>query len=128
MEIRDAVEADAPAVARLVDGHEDVVRNLIHDRTVRLAVDGDEIVACVSFDARPGTVYVTQLGGDPAACECLLNEPVQFARREDMVVELLAPDGDEAAKRAAAAVGFDRDGEGPTFDGVPTIRYRYHPD
>ena len=127
MEVRDAVEADAGALARLADGPEDVLRNLVHDRTVRVAVADGEIAAFVSFDARPGTVYVTQLSGEPKAVERLLEEPVGFARREGMDVELLVAEDDEAVQSVVSAAGFDRTGSGPRFDGVPTVRYRYSP-
>ena len=49
MEVRDALEADAERLASLTDAPGDVMRNLVHDRTVRVAEDGDEIVAFVSF-------------------------------------------------------------------------------
>ena len=38
MEVRDAVEADATALASLANAPTDVMRNLVHDRTVRVAV------------------------------------------------------------------------------------------
>jgi hypothetical protein len=43
MEVRDAVEDDAAALAELADAPEDVMRNLVHDRTVRVAAvaEGD---------------------------------------------------------------------------------------
>ena len=128
MRVRDAVESDAEALARLADGPLDVVRNLVHDRTVRVAEDDGDVLAFVSFDARPGTVYVTQLGGDAAAVERLLEEPVRFAETEGMAVELLVAEDDEAIRGAAVDVGFDRDGEGPRFDDVRTVRYRYRLD
>jgi len=37
MHIRDAVEDDAEAIAALADAPADVVRNLVHDRSVRVA-------------------------------------------------------------------------------------------
>ncbi len=127
MEVRDAVEEDAEALAELVDGPHDVLRNLIHDRTVRVAEDGEEILAFVSFDARPGTVYVTQLGGEPDACERLLDEPVRFADSEGMTVEVLVSETDDAVCQAVSRVGFEEVGEGPHFDGVSTVRYRRTP-
>lgn len=45
MDVRDAVEADAERLAELTGAPVDVMRNLVHDRTVRVAVeraDGDE--------------------------------------------------------------------------------------
>ncbi len=128
MEVRDAVEADADALAELADGPRDVLRNVIHDRTVRIAeTDKGDIVAFVSFDARPGTVYVTQLDGDPEACQRLLEEPVRFAEREGMVVELLVPETDDDVQSLVANAGFDRTGAGPRFDDVRTVRFRLTP-
>jgi len=127
MEVRDAVEADADALAELADGPRDVLRNVIHDRTVRIAETDDGILAFVSFDARPGTVYVTQLDGDPEACERLLDEPVRFAKREGMAVELLVPETDEAVQSIVAEAGFARTGSGPRFDDVRTVRFRLSP-
>jgi hypothetical protein len=128
MEVRDAVEEDAEALADLADGPRDVLRNLIHDRTVRIATEEGDAVAFVSFDARPGTVYVTQIGGDPEACERLLEEPVRFATREGMSVELLLGDGEEAIREAVSRAGFEEIGSGPRFEGVPTVRYRREPE
>jgi hypothetical protein len=128
MDVRDAVEDDAETLASLGKGPRDVFRNLIHDRTVRIATDGGDPVAFVSFDARPGTVYVTQIGGDPVACERLLEEPIRFANGEAMSVELLLPEKEEAIQDAAARSGFEKVGGGPQFSGVPTVRYRRGPD
>lgn len=125
MEVRDAVEEDADALAGLVDGPRDVFRNVIHDRTVRVAEAGDDIVAFVSFDARPGTVYVTQIGGEPDAVDRLLEEPVRFAQGEEMNVELLVEETDSDIAAVVAEAGFERVGRGPRFDDVETVRYRY---
>lgn len=127
MEIRDAIEDDAEALAKLAGGPRDVLRNLIHDRTVRVAERDGEIAGFVSFDARPGTVYVTQLGGDRGACERLLEEPVRFARGEEMAVEVLVAEGDETVREAVDGAGFDCEGDGPRFDGISTVRYRLGP-
>lgn len=174
MEIRDAVEADADRLAELTDLPPDVLRNVIHDRTVRVAVeanrdaadgDGDDpdrgadardagaghvaeedgragadvrdredretpvengaaIAAFVSFDAQEDTVHVTQFGGDPGACERLLGEPLRFAEKEEMPVEVLVTADDDALRGAVEAVGFDERGAGPRFDGAETVRYR----
>jgi hypothetical protein len=139
MEVRDAVEADADALAALADAPADVMRNLVHDRTVRVAeaddaaggeaTDSEEgLAGFVSFDARDRTVHVTQLGGSRAACERLLAEPVRFARREGMDVECLVPADDEAVRGAVEAVGFADVGAGPRFEGRGTVRYRLDPD
>ncbi|ACV11794.1 conserved hypothetical protein [Halorhabdus utahensis DSM 12940] len=146
MDVREAVEADADALAELADSPVDVMRNLVHDRTVRVAVDPDRadgpateqsddgdddsvpIIGFVSFDARDETVYVTQLAGSEPACARLLEEPIRFARREAMVVELLVPDGEAAVRNAAEAADFATTGSGPRFSGRPTTRYRLEPD
>jgi len=125
MEVRDAVEDDADALAKLADGPRDVLRNVIHDRTVRVAETDDRIVAFVSFDARPGTVYVTQIGGDPDTLKRLLEEPIRFARGEGMSVELLVEETAESLVDVVLESGFDRVGRGPRFDDVETVRFRY---
>jgi len=123
MEIRDAVEADAERLAALTDSPRDVMRNLVHDRTVRIAVVDDDIEGFVSYDARQGVVHVTQLEGDAGVCERLLDEPVGFADRENMSVEMLVPETEAAARTAAEAVGFTEAGAGPRFEGTETIRF-----
>ncbi|MEF8883253.1 MAG: hypothetical protein V5A34_12105 [Halapricum sp.] len=127
MQVRDAVESDAGRLAELTDAPRDVMRNLIHDRTVRVAEDNEEIVGFVSFDARGQTVHVTQLEGSADACSRLLEEPVGFANREGMAVELLVPESSQAVQNAVSEANFEREGTGPTFDGTPTIRYRLEP-
>ena len=152
MNVRDAVEADAPQMAAIADAPTDVMRTIIHDRTVRVADDGGDaledapgsnstaadadgasqtddagLLGFVSFDARQRSVHVTQLDGTAAACERLLAEPIRFADCEDMCVELLVPDHDDAVATAAEQVGFDRDGDGPRFEGERTTRYRLDP-
>ena len=128
MDVRDAVEADAERLASLTEAPRDVMRNLVHDRTVRVAEDDEEIVGFVSFDAREDTVHVTQLGGDPETYETLLEEPIAFARTEEMAVELLAPADESALGDAALATGFEAAGSGPSFGGEPTTRYRLEPE
>lgn len=127
MNVRDAVEGDAERLAALTDAPTDVMRNLIHDRTVRVAEDADSVQGFVSYDAENSTVHVTQLEGDWELCEQLLAEPRRFAEREGMNVELLAPETDETAQEAAEAAGFERQGTGPRFDGMETIRYQWEP-
>lgn len=138
MEIRDAVEADADEMAAIADSPTDVMRNLVHDRTVRVAEpDGtatdpnadtdrsdDDLLGFVSFDAKQQTVHVTQLDGTAEACQKLLGEPIRFAEQEGMDVELLAPDSEPAIATAAEELGFVTAGRGPTFNGTGTIRYR----
>jgi hypothetical protein len=166
MKVRDAVEGDAAALAALTDAPPPVLRNVIHDRSVRLLVDdGDdggwapddrdeaqnegaghdedggqdgepphgtapagEVRGFVSFDVQDGVVHLTQFGGDSDACERLLSEPLRFARSEGLPVEALAGDGDDALREALEATGFERLGQGPSFGGTPTDRYRYDLD
>ena len=147
MNVRDAVEADAERLADLTDSPQDVMRNLVHDRTVRVAekeaddsdgttesdggADSDgaaeRIAGFVSYDAREDTVHVTQLEGTPAVCDLLLAEPVRFAETEGMAVELLVPEGETATRDAAEDAGFERAGSGPRFEGETTVRYRLTP-
>jgi len=140
MQVRDAVEADAAAMAALAEQPEDVMRNLVHDRTVRVAVEADApdpdasdglppeaLRGVVSFDARDGAVHVTQLAGDAAAVERVLAEPLRFARREGMAAEALIEAGDDATRGAAEAAGFEEVGSGPLFEGERTVRYRAEP-
>ncbi|MFB6255788.1 MAG: hypothetical protein ABEH58_03515 [Haloplanus sp.] len=142
MEVRDAFEADADALSAIADVPADVIRNLIHDRTVRVAqreattagpnADADatadrDVTGFVSFDVRDGTVHVTQLAGTGTACERLLAEPVRFATAEGMTVELLAIEDDRTIREAAEAAGFGRVGNGPAFDGKSTVKYRLDP-
>jgi hypothetical protein len=142
MEVRDAVEADADALAGIADAPADVMRNLIHDRTVVVAVDesadtdpnvdadeptADDLLGFVSYDARDSTVHVTQLAGTRDACERLLAEPVRFAANESMEVQLLVPADEDDVREAAERVGFERQGSGPRFDGRRTVRYRLQP-
>ncbi|MFC4990025.1 hypothetical protein [Saliphagus infecundisoli] len=138
MHVREAVEADAPALAAVAGSPADVMRNLVHDRTVRVAEPDDpdrgsdpsgdadddrELLGFVSFDADAGTVHVTGIDGTEAACERLLAEPIEFAAGESMAVETLLPP-DSPAIGAVDRLGFEEAGAGPRFDGDPTIRYR----
>ena len=124
MDVRDAVEADAGRLAELTGTPSDVMRNLVHDRTVRVAEGDEDIRGFVSYDARETTVHVTQLEGTPEVCDRLLEEPVRFARGEGMAVELLVPEPDSEAQSAADSAGFERVGAGPRFDGTPTVKFR----
>ncbi|PSP25976.1 hypothetical protein BRC64_12725 [Halobacteriales archaeon QH_10_67_22] len=127
MDVRDAVEADAERLAEMTDSPTDVMRNLVHDRTVRVAETDDGIVGFVSFDARERTVHVTQLESEGGVYDRLLEEPVRFARTERMNVELLVPEDETNTREAAEAAGFDHTGAGPAFEGQSTVRYRLDP-
>lgn len=143
MEIRDAVEADVPALAALVDVSPTALRNLVHERSVRILVNDDDhegawagdetpgeattegVHGFVSFDVRDGAVHITQFGGDEDAGERLLAEPLRFARSEGLPVEALVREDDDTFRAALEAVGFERVGSGPQFDGGATERYRF---
>jgi len=127
MDVRDAVEADAERLAELTESPQDVMRNLVHDRTVRVAEADGEVRGFVSYDAREETVHVTQLEGDSETCDRLVEEPVRFARAENMTVELLVPEDERDTREAAESAGFERAGTGPAFRGQPTVRYRFDP-
>jgi hypothetical protein len=124
MEVRDAVEADAGRLAGLTDTPRDVMRNLVHDRTVRVVEREEEIVGFVSYDAREQTVHVTQLEGDTDTYGRLLEEPLGFANAEGMAVELLVPEDEPDVREAALAAGFEELGDGPRFEGQQTTRFR----
>ena len=127
MEVREAIEADAGRLATLADAPTDTMRNLVHDRTVRVAENAGEIVGFVSFDAKRDAVHVTQFEGTSEAAARLLDEPARFARSEGMAAELLVEQSRAELQRAATAAGFEHAGPGPRFEGAPTIRYRLDP-
>ncbi|MGM0446763.1 MAG: hypothetical protein ACQERM_00745 [Methanobacteriota archaeon] len=152
MRVRDAVEADAAALGSMTGRPEGVVRDMIHDRSVRVAVPdeaadrvgaGDEdesasrsadadtpvdaVDGFVAFDARGGVVHVTNVEGDSDAVRRLFEEPVRFGTREGMSVEAILPTNGSAVE-AAEAVGFETVGSGPRIDGASTTRYRFDPD
>ncbi|WP_430503435.1 hypothetical protein [Haloparvum sp. PAK95] len=155
MHVRDAVEADAAAIASLADQPTAAARNLVHDRSVRVGVaeavddpdpdpepvpdldpeptpsppvESEDLLGFVAFDAEPDAVHVTGFGGTQAAVEELLGEPIRFAAREGMVVEALV-EADETDRRSAIeGAGFEDVGAGPQFDGSPTRRYQLDPD
>ncbi|MFB6235182.1 MAG: hypothetical protein ABEH81_04910 [Halopenitus sp.] len=152
MHVRDAVEADAAAIASLADQPTAAARNLVHDRSVRVGVDDgavdldpdpdsdpdlgpapsapvdpEDLLGFVAFDAELNAVHVTGFGGTQDALERLLGEPARFAAREGMVVEALV-EADETDRRSAIeGAGFEDVGAGPQFDGSPTRRYRLDP-
>lgn len=143
MRVRDAVEADAAALGSMTGRPERVVRNMVHDRSVRVAVtdaaapaadaDADDdtpidaVAGFVAFDARDGTVHVTNFEGTADAVERLFEEPVRFATREGMAVEAVVPT-DGTASGVVESIGFEAIGSGPRIDGASTTRYRFDPE
>lgn len=143
MHVRDAVEADAEAIASLAGQPTAAARNLVHDRSVRVgvaddvadpdpdpngALDAEDLLGFVAFDAGRNAVHVTGFGGTQDAVERLLGEPARFAAREEMAIEALVEAGEEGRRAAVEAAGFEDVGSGPLFDGSPTRRYRLEPE
>ncbi|GAB6879503.1 hypothetical protein JCM17823_17770 [Halorubrum gandharaense] len=154
MRIRDALESDAEALARLADRPTEVMADLVHERSVRVAVaesaagsgetDGagadsdvggkgdasgaDGATGFLAFDVHADAVHVTDFAGSRAATDRLFEEPRRFAAREGMVVEAVVADGDDEGSAAVEAAGFEHVGPGPRFEGRPTSRYRLDPD
>jgi len=146
MEVRDAVEEDADALARHASLPRSAVGQIVHDRTVRVACetsdtragseatredgegdDGEDdadVRGFVAFDAEADLVHVTQLAGDRDAVARLLDEPARFAEREGMPVEVLVPASETALADAVESYGFEATGTGPRFEGEETRRYR----
>jgi len=125
MRIRDALESDAEALATVTDRPREVVRDMVHDRSVRVAVedDGKEVLGFVAFDVRDDTVHVTDFDGSGSTIERLLEAPRRFARRERMGVEIVVPNDEEIGETIETS-GFTAAGRGPRFEGRRTTRYR----
>ncbi|WP_144927410.1 hypothetical protein [Halorubrum salsamenti] len=132
MRIRDALESDAEALAAATDRPRGVVKDMVHDRSVRVAVAGDgedsgdgdssAVTGFVAFDVRGETVHVTDFDGGDNAIRRLFEEPRRFARREGMGVEVVVPN-DERTGNILEDAGFESAGSGPRFEGRRTTRY-----
>lgn len=122
MQFRDATADDADALGALADEEVDAAR-LVRDRTVRVAVDDDDLAGFVAFDTWRGAVHVTRLAGDPSAVGELLDAPREFAASEGVPVEVVLTEDDSLAAVLEDA-GFEDAGPGPVFDGAQTRRYR----
>ncbi len=124
MRVRDAVEADGGRLAALADVPTEVMADVVHDRMVRVAESDGEIDGFVGYEADEKTVHVTHLFGGESACERLLDEPIRFAERETMPVEILLPEPESDTIAVAETVGFEESDPGPWFDGHRTRRFR----
>jgi len=90
--------------------------------------DPEDLLGFISFDAREDTVHVTQLDGTSEACERLLAEPVRFAERESMAVEVLAardatpsrPPPRRSASSGAVTAPLRRSPDGSVSTRAPT--------
>lgn len=144
MDVREAKEQDMEAIATIADVPTGMVRNLIHDRTVRVAMvdteqtgtdpnvdvdvqEGEQLTGMVSFDVRDGRVHVTQLAGTESACETLLSEPLSFAQAENLPVEVVVSTDESDKQTILERVGFEEAGPGPDFNGSETRRFEHRP-
>ncbi len=142
MRLRDAIESDADALASFTDRPVNVMRDVIHERSVRVAVsgvvddgrddveredEGGELVGFVAFDVRSGIVHVTDFGGDEEAVKRLFRTPREFAANEGMNVETVVADDDVERMELIETLGFRSTGNGPRFDGRPTTTFRLDP-
>ena len=126
MHVRDATADDVDSLVALAADEMDAGR-LIRDRTVRVAETDDGITGFVAFDMWQGAVHVTRFDGEPDVVGELLGEPRSFAAGESLPVEVVVPDGDEAFHEVLVDAGFEDDGEGPSFGGEGTRRFRCPP-
>ena len=124
MPIRDAEEPDAAAISVFAETSADAVREMIRRRTVRVSETADGIQAMVSFDATPNHVQIASLAGNTADFERLLQEPIRFGEQVELPVQMVIPVTEKASVQALESAGFDHIGEGPMFEGTPTLVYR----
>ncbi|ELZ87772.1 hypothetical protein C453_02257 [Haloferax elongans ATCC BAA-1513] len=138
MEVRDAVDSDAEALAAVANAPTVAMRRLVRDRTVRVATSDagadpntdapaseEQIHGFVGFDVEDGMVHITRLAGTDTAVARLLEEPLRFASTEELPVEALLVESESDLREAVEEAGFERVGDGPRFDGSETIRYRF---
>lgn len=124
MDVRDAVESDADGMAAIADSPTDAMRNLIHDRSVRVAVEPASDAASEDAVAQPDANGQPDADGHPDAdaqpeadtdpgdaAEAMLGF-VSFDARPD-AVHVTQLDGTEAAcaRLLEAPLAFAR-GEG----------------
>jgi len=155
MRVRDAIESDAETLATIIDRPQEAVVNMIHDRSVRVAVSDDggdgisdsdtdgisdsdtdgmsraasstqTVEGFVAFDVHGDAVHVTDFDGDRSVIHRLFEEPKRFAGLEGLTVEVVIPDDEESGSIVEAA-GFKPVENGPLFEGRTTTRYRIEP-
>ncbi|MBP1955992.1 hypothetical protein J2752_002923 [Halarchaeum rubridurum] len=131
--VRDAHDGDVDALAALAGIETGAAERLVRDRRVAVAeraddaegeADGPEVVGVLAYEVSGDAVHVTRLAGETPAVAALLDEPVAFARAENMVVEALVPESADGALDAVTNAGFEAVGDGPRFAGERTTRYR----
>ena len=158
MRVRDAVEADAGALASMTGRSSGVVRDMIHDRSVRVATTGgespDDEADGLSGDDGEGESTDRDDGMDTPADEVagfvafdvragvvhvtnVEGAPDAVARLFEEPVRFATREGmtveavlpsDGTATTAAESLGFEGVGSGPRIDGASTTRYRLDPD
>lgn len=124
MVVRDADPTDVDAIAGMTDVSRHAASRLVQERTVRVHLDEEDVVAFVSFDATEDAVQLTHLAGPPDACAGLLEEIIRFAERSGLPIEMVVPHDERSTCEALEAAEFAACGEGPRFQGAGTIRYR----
>ncbi|MDY6779484.1 MAG: GNAT family N-acetyltransferase [Halobacteria archaeon] len=130
---RDAREDDAERLAEIANQHVlkenvsvETMENLVQDRTIKVAEDGEEdeddgseVVGYVSYRVTTKSVVIQHLGvlpdcreGDDAenVAEELLEYPLRFAENEGMGTRV-AVDGESWSKEVFEELGFERVGE-----------------
>ena len=158
MRVRDAVEADAAAIGSMTDRPRGVVQNMIHDRSVRVAVTDDaasEPDEGASPSDRNGDGDEGDVEGDDTPVDAVAGF-VAFDVRDGTVhvtnfegtaaaVERLFEEPIGFAKRegmtveaivptdgvgpgVVGAFGFEAAGSGPRIEGSSTTRYRFDPE
>ena len=158
MRVRDAVEADAGALASMTGRPSGVVRDMIHDRSVRVATTGgespDDEADGLSGDDGEGESTDRDDGTDTPADEVagfvafdvragvvhvtnVEGDPDAVGRLFEEPVGFASREGmtveavlptDGTAADAAESIGFESVGSGPRIDGASTTRYRFDPD
>jgi hypothetical protein len=154
MRVRDALESDAETVAAAIDRPRGAVIDMIHDRSVRVAVSADE-TGGRGADGRIDTASETGREGDTASEGKAGSSVVGFVAFDvqGQTVHVTEFDGDEStlrrlfeeprrfadreglsvevvvpngdpASEIVESIGFDPIGPGPRFDGRATTRYR----
>lgn len=126
--VREADPEDVDAIADVTGVPTRAAERLLRERAVRVAEHDESVVGVLAYDADGDAVHVTRLAGDADAAAALLEDPVAFARAENLPVEVVVPESESGALAAVTSAGFERTGDGPQFAGERTERYRLAPD
>ncbi|MDY6774733.1 MAG: hypothetical protein SV253_01365 [Halobacteria archaeon] len=142
--IRDATEEDAERIAEIASEEildekpsADSVRDMVHDRTLRVAETQDGIRGYVSYDVELGSDYeyeyeyvvIHQIGVDDSDNESvslLLDEPLAAAEEADLGVRIAVDESDESLREALEERGFTV-AETRRFRGEKTVVYQTTP-